>query len=90
MREADKIGARSVAFPAISAGAFGYPLAEAARVAIDTVRNADTDVDPGRPVILDATIGGTGAGAGPRLDRRVGGAHCSDAQGREEVAVIGE
>src|SRR5437899_356497 len=31
-------GARCVAFPAISTGAYGYPLADAARVAIDTVR----------------------------------------------------
>jgi O-acetyl-ADP-ribose deacetylase len=31
-------GARRVALPAISAGVFGYPLAKAARVAIDAVR----------------------------------------------------
>jgi O-acetyl-ADP-ribose deacetylase (regulator of RNase III) len=30
-------GARSVAFPAISCGIYGYPLEEAARVALDTV-----------------------------------------------------
>jgi O-acetyl-ADP-ribose deacetylase (regulator of RNase III) len=30
----------SVAFPAISTGAFGYPLADAARIAITTTRNA--------------------------------------------------
>lgn len=29
---------RSVAFPAISCGAYGYPVTEAARVAVDTVR----------------------------------------------------
>lgn len=29
---------RSVAFPSISTGAYGYPIAEAARVAIDTVK----------------------------------------------------
>lgn len=34
---ADEHGLRSVAFPAISTGAFGYPLEEAANVAIRTV-----------------------------------------------------
>jgi O-acetyl-ADP-ribose deacetylase len=34
---AENSGLGSVAFPAISAGAFGYPLAAAARVAVDTV-----------------------------------------------------
>ena len=53
MRAADKVGARSVAFPAISSGAFGYPLAEAARVAIDAVRSADTDVTKVRFVLFD-------------------------------------
>jgi O-acetyl-ADP-ribose deacetylase (regulator of RNase III) len=33
-------GARRVAFPAISTGAYGYPLAEAARVALAAVRGA--------------------------------------------------
>jgi O-acetyl-ADP-ribose deacetylase (regulator of RNase III) len=31
-------GLRSVAFPAISTGAYGYPVAEAARIAVGTVR----------------------------------------------------
>jgi O-acetyl-ADP-ribose deacetylase (regulator of RNase III) len=31
-------GARSVSFPAISAGIYGYPLDEAARIAIETVQ----------------------------------------------------
>lgn len=35
--QADETGLRSVAFPAISTGAFGYPSSEAAEVALDTV-----------------------------------------------------
>jgi O-acetyl-ADP-ribose deacetylase len=34
---AEQAGIQSIAFPAISTGAFGYPLAEAARVALRTV-----------------------------------------------------
>ena len=39
---ADQIGAASVAFPAISTGAYGYPLAEAAPLAVRAVRDAAT------------------------------------------------
>jgi len=39
MRLAREHGIRSVAFPAISAGVFGYPLEPAARIAISTVRD---------------------------------------------------
>ena len=38
-RLAEEAGARSVAFPAISAGVYGYPLAGAAAVALRTVRD---------------------------------------------------
>jgi O-acetyl-ADP-ribose deacetylase (regulator of RNase III) len=38
LRLADELGARSVAFPAISMGIYGYPTAEGARVALRTVR----------------------------------------------------
>jgi O-acetyl-ADP-ribose deacetylase (regulator of RNase III) len=34
---AASIGARSVAFPAISAGVYGWPIADAARIAVSTV-----------------------------------------------------
>lgn len=37
---ADEHGLRSIAFPAISCGIFGYPVAEAARIAVRTVREA--------------------------------------------------
>lgn len=47
---ADGIGLRSVAFPAISTGAFGYPMQEAAEVAIGTV------LDTGRRLQKVATV----------------------------------
>ncbi|MGH2806253.1 MAG: O-acetyl-ADP-ribose deacetylase [Actinomycetota bacterium] len=37
---ADELGARTVAFPAVSTGVYGYPLDEAAVVALETVRDA--------------------------------------------------
>jgi O-acetyl-ADP-ribose deacetylase (regulator of RNase III) len=36
---AARLGAASVAFPAISAGVYAYPLEEAARIAVETVRS---------------------------------------------------
>lgn len=42
---ADELGATSVAFPAISTGVYGYPRAEAARIAVDTVLHATTEVE---------------------------------------------
>lgn len=38
LEEADRVGARSVAFPAISTGIYGYPKDEAARIAVATIR----------------------------------------------------
>lgn len=37
LRLADELGARSVSFPAISTGVYGYPLGEAAEVAVGAV-----------------------------------------------------
>jgi O-acetyl-ADP-ribose deacetylase (regulator of RNase III) len=51
---ADEIGARSVAFPAISTGVYGYPPDEAAAIAVDTVRSTATGVDLVRLVAFDA------------------------------------
>jgi O-acetyl-ADP-ribose deacetylase len=42
---ADEVGARTVAFPAISTGVYGYPREEAARIAVDTLRSAPTQVE---------------------------------------------
>ena len=37
LKLADKKGIRSVAFPSLSTGAYGYPLEEAARIAVKTI-----------------------------------------------------
>jgi O-acetyl-ADP-ribose deacetylase len=42
---ADEIGAASVAFPAISTGAYGFPARRAAEIAVDTLRSTPTDVE---------------------------------------------
>jgi O-acetyl-ADP-ribose deacetylase (regulator of RNase III) len=50
---ADELGARSVAFPAISTGIYGYPAEEAARIAVETVRSTPTQVELVRLVAFD-------------------------------------
>lgn len=50
---ADELGAKTVAFPAISTGVYGYPVEEAASVAIQAVRGARTSVDEVRFVLFD-------------------------------------
>jgi O-acetyl-ADP-ribose deacetylase (regulator of RNase III) len=48
---ADKIGARSVAFPAVSAGVYGWPMPSAADIAIATVKATPTSVEDVRFVL---------------------------------------
>ena len=43
LRVADELGARTVAFPAISAGVYGWPMDDAARQAVAAVRSARVD-----------------------------------------------
>ena len=50
---ADELGARSIAFPAISTGIFAYPPAQAARVAVRTLRSTPTSVELIRLVAFD-------------------------------------
>jgi O-acetyl-ADP-ribose deacetylase len=53
LRVADELGARTVAFPAISTGVYGYPVEEAAPVAIRAVRDANANVEEVRFVLFD-------------------------------------
>ncbi|MEV0733028.1 O-acetyl-ADP-ribose deacetylase [Polymorphospora sp. NPDC050346] len=51
---ADEIGARSVAFPAIATGVYGFPPDRAARIAVATIRETATEVEQVRLVAFDA------------------------------------
>ncbi|WP_329335740.1 O-acetyl-ADP-ribose deacetylase [Streptomyces sp. NBC_01352] len=53
LRVADELGARTVAFPAVSAGIYGWPMDDAARIAVETVRATDTAVEEIRFVLFD-------------------------------------
>lgn len=44
LRVADEIGVATIAFPLISAGAYGWPLDDAAAAAVDTLRSTSTRV----------------------------------------------
>lgn len=50
LRVADEIGARTVAFPLVSAGVYGWPLADAVDAAVDTLRTTPTQVEEARVV----------------------------------------
>jgi len=50
---ADGLGARTVAYPAISTGVYGYPKEEAARIAVTTLRSAATAVTTALLVAFD-------------------------------------
>ncbi len=54
---ADELRAKSVAFPAISTGVYGYPLELAAEVVADTFRNTRTEVELIRMVAFDDDAG---------------------------------
>ncbi|MGW2437700.1 O-acetyl-ADP-ribose deacetylase [Streptomyces goshikiensis] len=53
LRVADELGARTVAFPAISTGVYGWPMDDGARIAVETVRAASTAVEEVRFVLFD-------------------------------------
>ena len=47
---ADELGARTVAFPLVSAGIYGWPRDDAIRAAVDTLRGTATEVEEARLV----------------------------------------
>lgn len=53
LEEADKLRAQSIAFPSISTGVYGYPMAAACEVALAAVTGATTDVSVVRFVVFD-------------------------------------
>ncbi|GAA4894226.1 O-acetyl-ADP-ribose deacetylase [Streptomyces coeruleoprunus] len=53
LRVADELGARTVAFPAISTGVYGWPMDDGARIAVETVRATRTSVEEVRFVLFD-------------------------------------
>jgi O-acetyl-ADP-ribose deacetylase (regulator of RNase III) len=52
LRVADELGAASVAFPAVSAGIYGWPMDDAARIAVGTVRATPTKITDVRFVLF--------------------------------------
>lgn len=53
---ADELGARSVAFPLVSAGIYGWPLEDAVRVAVQTISQATTAVNDVRIVAFNQPL----------------------------------
>ena len=56
VRVADGLGAKTMAFPAISAGVYGWPVDDAARIAVSTVKTTPTSVDEVRFVLFSRPV----------------------------------
>ncbi|GAA4617676.1 O-acetyl-ADP-ribose deacetylase [Actinoallomurus liliacearum] len=56
LRVADELGAATVAFPAVSAGIYGWPLDDAARIAVGTVRATPSGVKEVRFVLFTEDV----------------------------------
>lgn len=57
LKQAVQAGARTIAFPAISTGVFGYPLERATRIAVQTVRDFLERENPPIDRVVFATFG---------------------------------
>jgi O-acetyl-ADP-ribose deacetylase len=53
LRVADEIGARTLAFPLVSAGVYGWDPDDAARIAVETLRSTETAVREAQLVAFD-------------------------------------
>lgn len=60
---ADELGARTVAFPLVSAGIYGWPKRDAVDAAVDTLRSTPTHVEAARLVAFDRATYDAIAGA---------------------------
>lgn len=67
LQVADELGARTVAFPLISSGVYGWPRQDAIAAAVETIAAADTRVEEARIVAFD---GATYDAVRAELDRR--------------------
>ncbi len=56
LRVADELGARTVAFPAVSTGAYRWPVGDAARIAVAAVRAAESRVEEARFVLFSPDV----------------------------------
>lgn len=56
LERADGVAAKSVAFPSISTGVYGYPIEAAARVSVDALRRATTRVELVRLVAFNEPV----------------------------------
>ncbi len=54
LRVADEVGARTVAFPLVSAGVYGWPVDDAVRQALTALHGATTRVEESRLVLFGA------------------------------------
>lgn len=63
---ADELGARSVAFPLVSAGIYGWPKDDAIAAAVETLRTTPTRVEEARLVAFDRATYDAIAAALPR------------------------
>ena len=57
LRVADELGAATVAFPAIGAGVYGWPMPDAARIAVGTVARAVADPATGVRLVTFVLFG---------------------------------
>jgi O-acetyl-ADP-ribose deacetylase len=59
LQVADELGARTVAFPAVSAGVYGWPAESAAQIALTTVSRTPSKVEEARFVLFTEDMLGT-------------------------------
>jgi O-acetyl-ADP-ribose deacetylase (regulator of RNase III) len=56
LRVADELSVHTIAFPAVSAGIYGWPLDDAARIAVETVRQTPSRIDEARFVAFGTDV----------------------------------